>query len=118
LVRVEFNPTCHLVLDPGCEPTAHHQVRLRPADQLPVEVILLYLEHLDLRTDLPEGYRECLAVGVKLAGYQDASSAYGPIISTAVELSPHQYRLTFSSPIYLTLGAPDQHTSRSLGELA
>jgi hypothetical protein len=98
VVRVEFNPTCHLVLDQGCEPTAHHQVRRAQAHQLPVEVILLRLEHLDLRTDLPEGRREGLAVGLKLAGYQDASSAYGTMITSAVELSPHQYRLTFSSP--------------------
>jgi hypothetical protein len=98
VVRVEFNPTGHLVLDPGCEPTAH-QVRRTQAHQLPVEVILLRLEHLDLRTDLPEGRREGLAVGLKLAGYQDASSAYGPMITSAVELSPHQYRLPFSSPI-------------------
>ena len=99
MVRVEFNPTGHLVIDPGCEPTTHHQVRRAQAHQLPVEVILLRLEQLDFRTYLPEGRREGLAVGLKLAGYQDASFAYGTMITSAVELSPHQYRLTFSSPI-------------------
>ena len=41
MVRVEFNPAGHLVPDPGCEPTAHHQVRRAQAHLLPVEVILL-----------------------------------------------------------------------------
>jgi hypothetical protein len=99
VVRVEFNPTGHLVLDPGSESTAHHKLRRAQSHQLPDEVILLRVQHLDLRTDLPEGRREGLAVGLKLAGYQDASCAYGPMITSAVELSPHQYRLTFSSPI-------------------
>jgi hypothetical protein len=48
VVRVEFHSTRDLVLDAGGEPAAHHEIWAQ-AHQLPVEVILLCLEHLDIR---------------------------------------------------------------------